>query len=313
MFIDSIVDLTGYEIVPPLLSIEEKPSTIVTVDAKADLWTRVGPDLKKLDRDKIDIAKAVAQITSCRVEKANGGRMRYVLMDNNRKISPSDYEQRYMSMLDDINLIQSEVWSMYFTQLKCQFVDQVTGSETVTTNGGGAIGLVEKFEQLKQHGRELKLPSCVIHDDTPSNAVMKTTEETFVIDNEAIASPSVDSLDSIHSGCRNDRFHTTSDYETLRMIGGDGCAPLSEAAVSSLHTHYDSSSNHGDAKSDIIGETNTSGPLLPIPSRHDSSSDPDIAQAEAKLWKAIDDALKTYSREVLAITAARRKADSRKR
>jgi len=51
--------------------------------------------------------------------------------------------------------------------------------------------------------------------------------------------------------------------------------------------------------------------LLPIPSRDEESDDPDIARAESKLWSAIDTALKTYSREVLAIRDGRRAESQR--
>jgi hypothetical protein len=45
--------------------------------------------------------------------------------------------------------------------------------------------------------------------------------------------------------------------------------------------------------------------LLPLPSREAESDDPHIAQAEQKLWDTIDAALENYSREILAITAAK--------
>lgn len=47
-------------------------------------------------------------------------------------------------------------------------------------------------------------------------------------------------------------------------------------------------------------------PLLPLPSRDDVSSDPEIAAAEERLWSTIDEALADYSATVLAIRARRR-------
>jgi len=44
--------------------------------------------------------------------------------------------------------------------------------------------------------------------------------------------------------------------------------------------------------------------LLPFPSRDEPSSNASIARAERKLWTAIDEALATYSKEVLEIQAA---------
>jgi len=49
--------------------------------------------------------------------------------------------------------------------------------------------------------------------------------------------------------------------------------------------------------------------VLPLPSRDEVSSDPDIAEAHRKLWAAFDDALETYSRTVLAIEAAKEFAE----
>ena len=45
--------------------------------------------------------------------------------------------------------------------------------------------------------------------------------------------------------------------------------------------------------------------LLPLPARDETSSDPNIAAAEANLWSAIDAALAIYSNEVLSIRASK--------
>ncbi len=52
--------------------------------------------------------------------------------------------------------------------------------------------------------------------------------------------------------------------------------------------------------------------VLPLPSREEESSDPEFAQAEQKLWSAIDDALEEYSRDILAIQTTRRMGISSK-
>ncbi|KAG7364401.1 hypothetical protein IV203_037603 [Nitzschia inconspicua] len=48
-------------------------------------------------------------------------------------------------------------------------------------------------------------------------------------------------------------------------------------------------------------EIHDNAPLLPLPSRQAESLDPDIAQAEKRLWDKIDAALKEYSEEVMII------------
>ena len=45
--------------------------------------------------------------------------------------------------------------------------------------------------------------------------------------------------------------------------------------------------------------------LLPLPSRQDTSDDPEIAAAEQRLWSEIDQALERYSRQIIAIRQAR--------
>jgi hypothetical protein len=47
------------------------------------------------------------------------------------------------------------------------------------------------------------------------------------------------------------------------------------------------------------------GFLLPLPSRDELSSDPEIAAAETKLWHSIDAALAIYSKEVMKIRGSR--------
>mmetsp|Transcript_63025 Transcript_63025/g.153504 ORF Transcript_63025/g.153504 Transcript_63025/m.153504 type:complete len:758 (+) Transcript_63025:357-2630(+) len=46
-------------------------------------------------------------------------------------------------------------------------------------------------------------------------------------------------------------------------------------------------------------------PLLPIPSRDDTSADPKIAMAEKRLWDKIDEALREYSQEVTEIKSGK--------
>jgi hypothetical protein len=52
-------------------------------------------------------------------------------------------------------------------------------------------------------------------------------------------------------------------------------------------------------------EVHDTVPLLPLPSREAESLDPDIAQAEKRLWDKIDAALKEYSEEVMKIRKAK--------
>jgi hypothetical protein len=64
-----------------------------------------------------------------------------------------------------------------------------------------------------------------------------------------------------------------------------------------------------DTTSDVETQESTKDlddvPLLPLPSREVEALDPEIAQAEKRLWEKIDGALKEYSEEVMVITKAR--------
>ena len=46
--------------------------------------------------------------------------------------------------------------------------------------------------------------------------------------------------------------------------------------------------------------------ILPLPPRDQSSTDPDLAKAERRLWSRIDSALEDYSNEVVAIMRRKR-------
>lgn len=80
-----------------------------------------------------------------------------------------------------------------------------------------------------------------------------------------------------------------------------------QAITLSLSTaHPVSSDSASTVAATSTTATATPARLLPLPSRDESSSDPEVAKAERELWDKIDAALEEYSNKVLLIQERRR-------
>jgi hypothetical protein len=89
-------------------------------------------------------------------------------------------------------------------------------------------------------------------------------------------------------------FEILKVHDAIVQRGGQAAAKL---PLSSAHQESTGSASTGATKA----ATSTPARLLPLPSRDEASSDPEIAEAERELWDKIDAALEEYSHKVLMI------------
>jgi hypothetical protein len=203
---------------------------------------------------------------------------------SNRPIPADEYEQRYLLMLQDIHKIRSQEWAQHFQQ--------------VTVPG-----------VVQEQALDLESP-LEMKDDVNDN-----------YDDDEDVNESMDICETSASFVLGEEDHNLEDDST-GMKTNTSMNPYDDSNTSS------SSSKGGDEGQEIVldekgefrafsysmdgtvaspgSDYDNESSVLPLPSRDEESSDPEFAQAEQKLWGAIDHALEEYSRDILAIQTARR-------
>ena len=220
---------------------------------------KMGPELKNMDKMKQMKAKVVEEITGCRVEKAGGGKSRYVHQRTNRRIRPADYEEMYMTMQDEFTSIRSKAWGSYFAHLRQEQQQKTENRPQDPCSATKRLfGASPRPLNRRQDNMDL-----TAEDDLPEES-----EESPLVQVETV---------ELHQVSASNEEDVVKD--------NDG---------SSYHDMFPEKKATDEKK------------LLPLPSRDETCSDPDIARAEKKLWRSIDEALEVYSGEVLAIRAAKR-------
>jgi hypothetical protein len=266
----------GYVITPPVHSLDQTPSSVETL-SKADLFVRLAPDLKRMDKSKQDTSKMTQQITSCCVGRGTTGRIRYHHVLTNRKIRPNEYEQRYILMLDEITRIKSDSWAKYFRKIK---------HETVAV----------QLPQREQHGETLS-DTMEVYDAKPMSTLEASGVESSS-SSEMIATLPLLQSSPLTKKSRNSSEDKSRDERPRQDSKGPASSFLSDGGASPRLLV------EGASESKVNREVSPFSSLL-LSSREQASDDQQIARAEAKLWEIIDQALNVYSKEVLEIQRAR--------
>jgi hypothetical protein len=262
--------------------------------SKMNLLVQMGPQLQYMDEKKTEQIQNSMSATDCFVEKKRG-RYMYYDVSSNRTIPPDEYEQRYLLMLQDIHNIRSQEWAQHF--------QQVTVTDVVQEQ---ALDLQSVIENESESGQEspLEMRDDVndnYDDDDNDNAHEEMdiceTSASFALGEDLDLE---DDSNTSMSPCNNSNSSSKRGDEGQEIVLDEkgefrALSYSTDGTVASPGSDYDNNSS-----------------VLPLPSREEESSDPEFAQAEQKLWGAIDHALEEYSRDILAIQTTRRMGVSSK-
>jgi hypothetical protein len=270
-----IENLCGYIVAPPLpddtdLKAPVSQSILSSQESKMELLRPMEPALRRMDNAKIKESKKIQDITECLVQKS-GGKYRYFHLPTGRHISADEYEQRYRLMLDEITKIRSEEWANYF--------------QDIQSNRGVILSPIAGLHAREKLLAAKKVTTDTIEGDFETKLENHPSPPSIQLSSFAATPPTPDCR---LSGSSSD---STSSMTTSALLRGDETRQLHDKDCSDMDE----------------SPTTEEDMVLPITSRVDSSSDPDIARAEIKLWATIDRALEVYSEEVLVIQAARRR------
>lgn len=285
---------SGYPLVPSLVP----PSAAGDADKNqrrrtiiANLPTR----LRCADECKIRDAQLVQTITECRVQKLRGGHVEYTHIPTGRAVPPREFEARYLCMIDEIGAVRNKSWGNYFTKLAQEIKAQKLSNDDVAQEQDCMCS-----NELSSSPPPTVAPtSGNITQDEPVPAVAPPQEENNKNDTSSQEEiQNMKTSDSCSHEPEGENLCTNVIYKTLDTTA-------SNTAMHQPNKDATQRKNTPDKKLPRRPPSPTSPDmLLPFPLRNEPSSNPLIARAEQKLWNTIDDALATYSKEVLEIQAA---------
>jgi hypothetical protein len=300
--IQRIRERTGYVLTPPLTCSDDLLHADLNLDdslnengkeslkeSKMKLLVKMGPQLQRMDEKKVEQVKNTQHATDCFVEKKRG-RYLYYDVSSNRPIAPHVYEQRYLLMLQDTHKIRSREWTQHLQQAT-HVVPEADHQSNMKASAGQESPL------------EMRDDVYVNYDDNDNlheSMDICETSASFILGGDLID-------DSSDMNTNTNTSMNPCDTSKGSDVGQEIEIVLDEKGeYRALPAPFCMTGTAASPGSD------SESSVLPLPSREEESSDPEYAQAEQKLWGAIDTALEEYSRDILAIQTARRMGVSSK-
>jgi hypothetical protein len=246
-----------------------------------------------MDKRKAQDTTFLEEITKCRVERSRNGKYRYFHIVTNRKVRPSEYEQLYLSAIQQTRAEMSMRIQEWLQQDKHQMSEQEEEERC------------EKLSALIQNAQQQQSNEFLVQEQEMS--VQVAVDDRAASESDMEESPASESSESMDSDMKMDpSVHVTIEQATDEWED-TSCMEEGDTSIFSLDEQDVPIQDDPKAVSDsILNDTDEASELLlPFPSRQDTSDDPEIAAAERRLWCEIDQALERYSRQVIAIRQAR--------
>ena len=244
--------------------------------------------MKNVDSCKNRDARLTQTVTQCRVQKFRGGHMVYTHIPSGRHVEAEEFEARYMCMIEEVSAVRSQSWGNYFAKLSQDLKEKTKTAAPLkqdedTQSKEDASSSTDSSPPSDSNSNTKASPEETFPDATPPNEIQSDIEM------EVIDQGTDHEVHKEEDLC-SDIIYKTIDPTTKPQVDDDDDEPLITPAKKLPRPPSPTSPDM----------------LLPFPSRDQPSSNALIARAERKLWNAIDDALATYSKEVLEIQAGRK-------
>jgi len=267
--------------------------------------------------------KMLEEATGCRVEKGNrSGKYRYYSLETNVKVLSEEYKDRYMAFIENGALhrsAQAEAWKEKLIEDQEEFVEKEDDEAATSIEVESGINEPLKTEMLSTEEKVIGDSLSPLSDSSRSEAKLRSESPLFELHQQEGAAATEDTV--VDEEKNDDRLEEANDSMDLCNMSSS----LDMGEVDALPFDSDGGSESEEQTKEAAGaiqeeescatlqnheevEDRSSLPLFALPSRErGQSNDPEIAQAEKKLWKRIDDALQDYSEEVLQILQRRKR------
>jgi hypothetical protein len=333
----AILKLTGYPMPSKApyarnMNSISKTSKEILTDRRL-VFQKIAPTMTEMEKRKgIDI-KQWENDTGCRVEKSSrSGKYRYYGVKSNQRVSSQEYKQRYMTVIEEgraDRAARAQLW-MDMVKLENQLnnifdpiiqsnPDESYLTKTLANNEmkqkeaflpprsdlsrGSSTGSIDgDYGTAENRDVGVKLASNIFANCA---SIMKPSTEsrTIAMTQTEIGPAEIVEVSSEDTDESSSRASTPSPvptvFSTIAALNTRGTTAQAVLIAQSRDEGIDEDLTTGGKMlpSDV--------PLLPFPSRDVESMDPDIAQAERRLWEKIDIALQEYSEEVMIIMKAK--------
>eukprot|EP00539_Tryblionella_compressa_P015022 CAMPEP_0178840792 /NCGR_PEP_ID=MMETSP0746-20121128/14604_1 /TAXON_ID=913974 /ORGANISM="Nitzschia punctata, Strain CCMP561" /LENGTH=675 /DNA_ID=CAMNT_0020503967 /DNA_START=79 /DNA_END=2107 /DNA_ORIENTATION=- len=340
----AIRDLTGYPLFSDAPAKKSGMSSKEILANRRLVFQKISPVMIEMEKQKELDTKQWERDTGCRVGKSNkSGKYRYFCIETNQKVASQEYKRRYMSVLEDGRPHRVQTALAWIENLKPEattdnhhhYEDSFMTASGPNESRGSFANTFEQARDIRTNEAELReafLPpvSNLLAQGSNSGSSEDDDEDTMELCDLSV------SLDCGEHANARSIMKPTPVSTTMTAAQRDEPAEISEA--SSLDTEESGSrastpsplpldlfaaangftmeeskvptgkpvlvdSSKADAMAAVEASRGT--PLLPLPSRDAESVDPDVAQAERRLWEKIDNALHEYSEEVAKIMKSR--------
>lgn len=248
-------------------------STKTKVTLRQELILHLKPIVQEMEHQRaIDITES-RSATQCEMHK-NKGRCYYVDVGTGEEVDPTEYERRYLRWIER---------------------RRVERLETIRRRKDD-----DDFGKVGQSDEELMLTSPQLEEKGKGGS---DCESSFDMDQSVNMD---DSMMSSASSSVNDSMSEVDRASTYTASAAQIMAPATAAAATSTSTSRIDDNNDPSANdtNDNSCNTNSRSSILGLPSLP-PSNDTRVLEARTKLWRAIDVALETYSKEILAIQQGR--------
>jgi len=285
----AIQDLTHYPIATPE----------VPLDRRAQLQ-KLGPFITSIDRQKAIDTQEWEHVTGCRVEKSRSGKYRYISIDTELKVPSREYQRLYLTRIESLETERTQRAEEWMRRL-----------EETRPKEERDLGLFNIFSE------DASMDIC---DASASLDLGDASLE--MVEEKALSSTEMETLNAQEelpeASPLKEAAPVVPETKEIETIPGSDAQPLVKedtipalAPISSVESSDSEITREPEPQkeSDITREPEPqeeSPPhILPFPDREEQSKDPDIAQAEKRLWSRIDAALKDYSQEVMKIVQSK--------
>lgn len=280
---------TGYSLSLGNTVTPSDPKVIHTT--RRALLTEIGPSVQLMEEKKVVQTREAVDLTGCTVEKTRNGRYKYRDAAG-RRVTSDKYKLLYFEMIAKKKQEKADSF-----QGVRQRLEDHSYSNSISAVAQTSLQKAPNVEELR-----LSAAAAAAQVNTGcDNEDMDCDDSDVHFDRATPESKHGHrSLLCVHPGtnlkCEKD---DNEDFLPLNLTNNSDC-DLNEAMA------------RGADEEGAIVETEDpvreglKENLLPFLSRERESEDPEIAEAESKLWEAIDAALETYSREVIAIQTRKR-------
>ncbi|CAJ1930460.1 unnamed protein product [Cylindrotheca closterium] len=341
----TILESTGY----PLHNNVNRPASPISDNDKPirnlrrSILRKIAPVIQDMDKRKIHDTKMLEDATGCRVEKGTrSGKYRYYSLETSNKVPPAEYKDRYMAFIENgagNRAAQAEAW-------KEKLIENQDEEEVVMEEQEEAMISTEVVDPdaSRQLKTETKLREEIAMEEPVSP--LSDTSESKVLQ---VESPQLDlqaQEESSRAEAPVEEHDKESDHQQQQEEGDEDdkmelcnmSASLDMGDIDALPVDLDGGSEteaqekkeakanearvdpqnqeeetHASQENQLQVEERNSPPVVALPSRErGQSNDPEIARAEKRLWKRIDDALHDYSEEVMKILQKRKRQKTMK-